>query len=87
MSTLTVFGGRPVSDMVIVEEEGSVSMPISLEDGNSWTGVTRSSRFDGKDGGKRIGRSERERAPGTSMGGVGARATRMGGSRPSHVTF
>jgi hypothetical protein len=45
---LTVYG-RPVSVMVVVKEEGSVSVPFSLEDGDSWTGVMGSSRFDGKD--------------------------------------
>ena len=67
--------------MVVVEEEGSVSVPFSLEDGNSWTGVTGSSRVDGKDGGIRIGCSERAPVPGTAMGGVGARTTRMCGFR------
>jgi hypothetical protein len=81
---LTVFGGRPVSVMVVVEEEGFVSVPFSLEDGNSRTGVTGSSRFDGKDGGIRIGRSERAPPPGTAMGGVDARTTRRCGF---HVTI
>jgi hypothetical protein len=38
MSTLTVYG-RPVSVTVVVEEEGSVSVPFSFEDGDSWTGA------------------------------------------------
>ena len=54
MSALTLFGDRPVSVIVIVEEV----MPFSSEDGESWTDVTGSSRFDGKDG-IRIGHSER----------------------------
>jgi hypothetical protein len=35
MSALTVFGGRPVSVMVVVEEEWSVSVSFSLEEGDS----------------------------------------------------
>jgi hypothetical protein len=58
---MTVFGGRHVSVMVVIEEEGSVSVPFSLEDGDSWTGVTGSSRFDEKDGEIRTGRIERRR--------------------------
>jgi hypothetical protein len=54
--------------MVVVKEEGSVSVPFSLEDGDSWTGVMGSSRFDGKDGGIRTGRGER--APAMATGGV-----------------
>jgi hypothetical protein len=60
--------------MVIVEEEGFVLVPFSLEDDDSWTGVTGSNRFDGKDSGI-IGRSERAQGPAMAMGGVGARAT------------
>ncbi len=51
---MTVYG-RSVSIMVVVEE-GLASVPFSLEDGDSWTGVAGSSRFDGKDGGIRTGR-------------------------------
>jgi hypothetical protein len=61
--------GRPVSVMVVVEEDGSVSVPFSLEDGDSWTGVTGSSRFNGKDGGIITGCSERALAP--AMGWCG----------------
>jgi hypothetical protein len=69
MSTLTVYG-RPVIVTVVVEEKGSFSVPFSLEDGDSWTGVTGSSRFDGKNGGIRTGRSERAPAPVMATGGV-----------------
>jgi hypothetical protein len=55
--------------MVVVEEEGSVSVPFSLEDGDSRTGVTGSSRLDGKDGGIRTGRSEQAPAPAMATGG------------------
>jgi hypothetical protein len=47
-SALTVFGGRPVGVMVAVEEEGSVSVPFSREDGDSWTDVTGSSGTMGR---------------------------------------
>jgi hypothetical protein len=36
-------------------------VPFSFEDGDSWTGVTGSSRFDEKDGEIRTGRIERRR--------------------------
>ena len=63
MSALTVFGGRPVSVtvVVVVEEEVSVSVFWSLMDGVLGMDMTGSSRLDGKDGGIRIGRSERVR--------------------------
>jgi hypothetical protein len=67
--------------MAVVEEEESVSMPFSLENGDSWTSVMGSSRFNGKDGGKRIGRNGRAPALGTTMGDMGAGATRMIGFR------
>jgi hypothetical protein len=72
MSTLTVYG-RPVIVTVVVEEEGSVSVPLSLEDGDSWTGVTGSSRFDG---GIRTGRGERAPVPVMATGGVDERVSR-----------
>jgi hypothetical protein len=75
MSTLTGYG-RPVSVMVVVEEEGSVSMPFSLEDSDSWTGITGSSRFDDEDGGIRTGRGERAPVPAMATGGVDERVSR-----------
>ena len=71
---MTVYG-RPVSVTVVVEEGGSVSVPFSLEDGDSWTGVTGSSRFDGKGGGIRTGRGERAPAPAMATGGVDERVS------------
>jgi hypothetical protein len=43
--------------------------------------VTGGSRFDGKDGGERIGRNGRALASGTAMSGVGAPASSMSGFR------
>ena len=55
MSALTAFEGRPVTVMIVVEEEESVSVLfLSLKDDVSGT-------EDGKDGGIRIGHSERVR--------------------------
>lgn len=54
-----MFGDGLVSVMVVVEEEGSLSVPFLLEDGDSWTGVTGNSRYDWTDCGIRTGRSER----------------------------
>jgi len=51
---------------MVVVEEGLASVPFSLEDGDSWTDVTGSSGFDGKDGGVRTGRNERALAPATA---------------------
>jgi hypothetical protein len=56
-----VFGGRPVILSVIQNEEGSISVLFSLEDGDSWTDVTGRSGFDGKDDGMRIGGSNGRR--------------------------
>jgi hypothetical protein len=48
--------------MVVVVEEGPVSVFWSLEDDVSGMDMTGSSRLDGKDGVIRIGRSERVRS-------------------------
>ena len=61
MSDLTVFGGRPVSVMVVVAEEGSVSGPCPFEDDVSGMDAMGSIKLDWKDGGIRIGRSDRVR--------------------------
>lgn len=69
---MTVFGGKPVSVIAVVEEEVYILIPFLFENGESWTDVTGISRFDGKDG-IRICHSERARALGsTATGGVDA---------------
>ena len=56
-----MFGGRPVSVMVVVAEEGSVSGPCPFEDDVSGMDAMGSIKLDWKDGGIRIGRSDRVR--------------------------